>query len=131
MPTHVVAAAAFEHLRHAAGKADLFAILRSGDDVVVPRARLASDVEHLLGRIHAMEEKGEIVMGPALKGASAGVVLEEALRAFAGYHATPVLAVRGPDLVLEDTRLLFYYQNRLAAHGLAFDGIAPKVSRVA
>ena len=53
-------------------------------------------------------------------------VLDSALRAFAGYHTNPVLGVGATDLVLEDTRLLFYYQNRLAAHGLAFDAIKPK-----
>jgi len=37
-----------------------------------------------------------------------------------------VLSPRGSDLLLYDTRLLFYYQNRLAAHGLAYDVIAPK-----
>ena len=52
-----------------------------------------------------------------------------ALRAFAGYHTNEVLAPRGQDLVLGDTRLLFYYQNRLAAHGLAIDVIAPKKER--
>ncbi len=32
---------------------------------------------------------------------------------------TRYLTPRGDNLVLADTRLLFYYQNRLAAHGLA------------
>ena len=54
-----------------------------------------------------------------------------ALRAFAGYHSQEVLAPRGVELVLRDTRLLFYYQNRLAAHGLAFDAIAPPGTRPA
>jgi glycerol-3-phosphate O-acyltransferase len=53
-------------------------------------------------------------------------VVDDALRAFAGYHTQEVLAPRGGELVLRDTRLLFYYQNRLAAHGLAYDAIAPK-----
>jgi glycerol-3-phosphate O-acyltransferase len=41
-----------------------------------------------------------------------------------------VLSPRGSELVLTDTRLLFYYQNRLAAHGLAYDAIAPKGAAV-
>ena len=51
-------------------------------------------------------------------------VLEDALRAFAGYHVEEVLSPRGESLVLHDTRLLFYYQNRLAFHGLAYDALA-------
>jgi glycerol-3-phosphate O-acyltransferase len=131
MPTHVVAAAAFEHLRRAVGQGDLFALLRHVDDVVVSRARLATDVDTLLDRARTMEARGEIQLAASIKSAPGGAVLDEALRAFAGYHTTEVLAPRGPDLVLRDTRLLFYYQNRLAAHGLAFDRIAPKPARAA
>ncbi|MDB4942562.1 MAG: Glycerol-3-phosphate acyltransferase [Labilithrix sp.] len=121
MATHVVAACAFERVRRAVGKADLFAVLAHRDDVTVPRAELAADVDVMLARLALMEEKGEIVMAPALKGKSGDAVVEDALRAFAGYHTQEVLAHRGSALVLRDTRLLFYYQNRLAAHGLAFD----------
>jgi glycerol-3-phosphate O-acyltransferase len=126
MATHVVAACAFERVRRAAGKADLFAVLRQRDDVAVPRAELAEDVDVMLARIAVLEDEGEIVMAPGLRGKRGDAVVEDALRAFAGYHTQEVLAPRGSELVLRDTRLLFYYQNRLAAHGLAFDAIAPK-----
>lgn len=126
MGTHVVAACAFERLRRAVGKADLFAVLRHRDDVAVARGELAEDVDVFLARAAELEDKGEIVLAPNLKGKRGDAVVEDALRAFAGYHTQEVLAPRGGELVLRDTRLLFYYQNRLAAHGLAFDAIAPK-----
>jgi glycerol-3-phosphate O-acyltransferase len=126
MPTHLVASAAFEHLRRTMGHGDLFALLRHTDDVSVPRARLAGDVGALLDRARALEARGGLVLGPTLRRADGANTLDQALRAFAGYHTNPVLEPRGPDLVLRDARLLFYYQNRLAAHGLAFDAIAPK-----
>lgn len=126
MSTHVVAACAFERVRRAVGKADLFAVLRHRDDVAVPREELAEDVDVMLARIAVLEDQGEIVMAPGLRGKRGDAVVEDALRAFAGYHTQEVLAPRGSELVLRDTRLLFYYQNRLAAHGLAFDAIAPK-----
>ena len=125
MATHLAAAAAFDHLRRAVGNADLFALLRHTDDVSVPRARLAADLDILLDRARSMEATGELVLAHGLKRADGSLVLDQALRAFAGYHTNEVLAPRGADLVLRDTRLLFYYQNRLAAHGLAFDAIAP------
>jgi glycerol-3-phosphate O-acyltransferase len=125
MATHVVAACAFERLRRAVGKADLFAVLRPRDDVTVPRAELAEDVDLLMERLSALEARGEIVVSPTMKGKRGDAVVDDALRAFAGYHTNEVLAPRGGELVLRDTRLLFYYQNRLAAHGLAFDAIAP------
>jgi glycerol-3-phosphate O-acyltransferase len=126
MATHLVASAAFEHLRQSLGKADLFALLRHTADVSVPRDRLAADVAKLHERALAMEERNELVLAPTLRRATGERIVDEALRAFAGYHTSEVLAPRGPDLVLSDARLLFYYQNRLAAHGLAADLIAPK-----
>jgi glycerol-3-phosphate O-acyltransferase len=125
LATHAVAACAFERLRRAVGKADLFTVLRHRDDVTVPRAELAEDVDVLVERLSALEAHGEIVVSPTMGGKRGDAIVEDALRAFAGYHTNEVLAPRGNELVLRDTRLLFYYQNRLAAHGLAFDAIAP------
>src|SRR4051812_2494803 len=118
MSTHLVATCAFERLRRAVGKADLFTVLRHREAVSVPRAELADDIEALLRRVTALEDKGEIVIAPAVKGKKADAILSDALRAFAGYHTSEVLAPRGSELVLEDPKLLFYSQNRLAAHGL-------------
>jgi glycerol-3-phosphate O-acyltransferase len=126
MATHVVAACAFERLRRAVGIADLFAVLRHRDDVTVSRSELAEDVDVMLSRVAVLEDAGEIAVAPNLKGRRGDEAVEDALRAFAGYHTQEVLAPRGAELVLRDTRLLFYYQNRLAAHGLAYDAIAPK-----
>ena len=125
MATHVVASAAFAHLRAAVGKGDLFAILNHRDTVRVPRAELVAGVASLIERARTLERDAKIVLAPQLS-ARPEQVLESALRAFAGYHTSPVIGVGATDLVLEDTRLLFYYQNRLAAHGLAFDAIKPK-----
>src|SRR5205823_14414820 len=55
MATHLVASAAFEHLRRSVGKGDLFALLRHKDDVSVPRAQLAADVDALHARAVALE----------------------------------------------------------------------------
>jgi glycerol-3-phosphate O-acyltransferase len=126
MSTHLAAAAAFDQLRRTVGHADLFALLRHSDDVSVPRASLAADLDILLLRAREMEAKGGLVLAHGLKRADGALVLDQAIRAFAGYHSHEVIAPRGADLVLRDTRLLFYYQNRLAAHGLAFDAIAPR-----
>ena len=128
MPTHLVAAAAFARLQqttHPKHRADIFAMLRQKDDVQVGRVDLASDIERLRDRARALEAKGEIVLAASLQRARGDAILDEALRAFAGYHTAPMLEARGADLLLEDARLLFYYQNRLAAHGLGADFIAP------
>jgi glycerol-3-phosphate O-acyltransferase len=133
MATHLTAAAAFQRLRASIGRTsrgatDVFTMLRHREDVTVPRRELVADVSKLLERVREMEKKKEIVLAPSLSRASGSDVVDAALRAFFGYHTHPVLEPRGEDLVLADTRLLFYYQNRLAVYpgGLAVDFIAPK-----
>ena len=96
-------------------------MLRSKDDVTVSRAALAESVERLRDRARDLEARGRIVLGAHLARASGREILDEALRAFSGYHTTPVLEPRGANLVLADTRLIFYYQNRLTSQGLAPD----------
>jgi glycerol-3-phosphate O-acyltransferase len=134
LATHLVAASAFEKLResvagsasrgaraHGEAAADIFAMLRSKDDVTVSRSALAEGVERLRDRARDLEARGRIVLGARLARASGREILDEALRAFSGYHTTPVLEPRGANLVLADTRLIFYYQNRLTSQGLAPD----------
>jgi glycerol-3-phosphate O-acyltransferase len=137
MSTHLVASCAFAELCEAttqttassagAGRPrDIFALLRRREDVIVPRSELALRVERLRDRARELEARGRIVLRPQLARATGREILDEALRAFRGYHTTHVLEPRGADLVLVDTRLIFYYQNRLAAHGLAADLVAER-----
>ncbi len=124
MATHVVAAAAFDRLRKVAPAADLFTVLRQRD-TVVSRDDLAADVLRLRDRLVEAEREGRVSLGDFVRTASGGDIVERALRAFSGYHTAPVIASRPEGVALCDTNLLFYYQNRLAAHGLAWDVIAP------
>jgi glycerol-3-phosphate O-acyltransferase len=126
LATHLVAASAFDKLRAEIG-GDIFAMLRTRDDVTVPRGELAESVARLRDRALELQTQGKIVVGPHLAHATGREILDEALRAFSGYHTTPVLEPRGDALRLADTRLLLYYQNRLATHGLALDFAAPVV----
>jgi len=140
MPTHLVAWCAFQELRKGVGRGaaaneadrggrDIFAMLRAQDDVLVPRAELALSVERTRDRLKDLESRGRVVLLPRLARASGREILDEALRAFSGYHTTPVLEARGDALLLVDTRLIFYYQNRLAAHLPHVDaGKAPRIA---
>lgn len=125
MATHVVAAAAFAILRETVGARDLFQILRHRD-VVVARDVLASRVRSIRDEAVKQEAAGKLVLTSDVRTASGGDLVESAVRAFAGYHTTPVLEPRPDGLGLADPNLLFFYQNRLAAHGLAWDVIAPR-----
>jgi glycerol-3-phosphate O-acyltransferase len=125
MATHITAAACFARLRSSAPAGDLFTVLRQREAVTVTRDDLARDVAHLRDALLAMEREGGIVVADLVRRASGGDIVEGALRAFAGFHTAPVLRSVPEGIVVCDTNLLFYYQNRLAAHGLAWDVIAP------
>jgi glycerol-3-phosphate O-acyltransferase len=121
MATHLVSAACFDRLRKAATRPDVFTIVRQKDLVTVPRDELAADVVALCARLKELEADGQVHLGQFEQRASGGDIVERAIRAFAGYHQTPVLTPRREGIRLSDPNLLLYYQNRLANHGLAFD----------
>jgi glycerol-3-phosphate O-acyltransferase len=125
MSTHIVAAACFERLKRATHVPDLFMVLRQRDAIVVPRDDLSGDVVRLRDQLIELEKRGKIMLTDFLRRSSGGEIVELALAAFAGYHAQPVLASRPDGIAIVDPNLLFYYQNRLAAHGMAWDVIAP------
>jgi glycerol-3-phosphate O-acyltransferase len=125
MATHITAAACFARLRSASPAGDLFTVLRQREALTIPRDDLARDVARLRDALLAMEREGGIVVADLVRRVSGGDIVESALRAFAGYHTSPVLRSVPEGVVACDTNLLFYYQNRLAAHGLAWDVIAP------
>lgn len=130
MPTHLVAAAAFNSVAASlkSDKADVFAILRQAADTSIPFAQLAADVEALRDRAATLHAAGKIVLLPQLRGRSGREIIGAALRAFAGYHSRPVLEPRGEELAIVTPRVLYYYQNRLAASGL---GWSPRLQRAA
>ena len=129
MPTHLVAAAAFNGVASSLKEgADVFTILRQAADTTISFTQLAADVEALRDRAAALHAAGKIVLLPGLRGRSGREIIGTALRAFAGYHSRPVLEPRGDELAIVTPRVLYYYQNRLAASGL---GWSPRLHRAA
>lgn len=125
MPTHLVATAAFDRLRKASPAGDLFTVLRQRDAVVMSRDELAKSVAALRDRVNELARAHAICASETVRDVSGGDIVEQAVRAFAGYHSSPAIVPRADGILLSDTNLLFYYQNRLAAHGLAWDLLAP------
>jgi glycerol-3-phosphate O-acyltransferase len=122
MPTHVVATAAFARLRARYPSADLFALVRRNDEVVVPYVEMTNAIEETQQKLLALEAKEELVVSPAVRGATGAELLRDAERALNGYHSTPVLRTRDGGVAVLDPKVLLYYQNRLAAHGVAWSG---------
>src|SRR5262249_11883022 len=104
LSTHLVAGVAFARLRAALPGADLFTLLRARDEVRVPRAELAQDVAELRDRARDLEDQGRLVLGPGLRRRGGMDLLDEAVRAWNGYHSFPVLKPEGDGFVLADTK---------------------------
>jgi len=126
LPTHLAAAAMMNRLREDAGSNDIFTLLRVRQKVGVPWSQAAADVAALRDRLRSLEEHGKIVLGPTVRSGNGDTILAEAMSAWQGSHRSPVLEEQGGELWIGDATLVFYYQNRLAAHGVALDVLAPK-----
>jgi glycerol-3-phosphate O-acyltransferase len=123
MSTHVVASACFDYLRRRSPSHDLFTILRSRDEVI-HRDELSREVLRLRDELLALEKTDDIHVSDVIRSCSGGDIVSQAMRAFRGYHTAPVIEPRAEGIALRDTNLLFYYQNRLAAHGLGWNPAA-------
>jgi glycerol-3-phosphate O-acyltransferase len=131
LPTHVVATVLMNQLRRAARTDDLFALVKVRERVATPRGEVARETAVLRDKLLALEDEGRIVVGPGLRGASGDAILREALRGWEGTHSTHVVEEQAGELWIGSPGLVFYYQNRLAAHGLALDVLAPKRGQAA
>ncbi len=122
MPTHVVATAAFALLRRRTPNADLFALVRRRDETVVPWRDFVEEIERTQRRLLDLERRQAIVLSSAVRGATATELLHDAERALNGYHSHAILRSREQGVALLDPKVLLYYQNRLAAHGVSWEG---------
>ncbi|MCU0656246.1 MAG: 1-acyl-sn-glycerol-3-phosphate acyltransferase [Polyangiaceae bacterium] len=129
LPTHLIAAAMMNRLREDAGTSDIFTLLRVRQKVGVPWSQLATDATRLRDALREQELRGRVVLGPTVREGNGDTLLAEALRAWQGSHRSPVLEEVNGELWIGDATLVFYYQNRLAAHGVALDVLAPRRER--
>src|SRR5439155_24310164 len=120
MPTHVVATAAFARLRAKFPSADLFQLVRRRDEPIVAEREMLAEIETTQGKLQELERRGEIVLSSAVRGATSAELLPDTGRAMDGYHSAPVLRARDGGVALLDPKVLLYYQNRLAAHGVSW-----------
>lgn len=124
MSTHIVAAACFEELRRASPSSDLFTVLRLRDHVV-SRDDLAREVLRVRDELVDSQKSGGVSLSSSVRSCSGGDIVAQAMRAFRGYHTTPVIEPRPEGVALRDPNLLFYYQNRLVEHGLGWNPHRP------
>ncbi len=112
LPANLVARALFDRVAAEAGTRDVYRLLRLRDPEPVHVAELGRDVEGLVGRLRAGSEHGRLP--ERLRAAPAEALVNEALRAFRGYHTRPVAEREGDLVRVRNMKLLYYYQNRTA-----------------
>jgi glycerol-3-phosphate O-acyltransferase len=120
MSTNVVAAACFAYLRSQSPSSDLFTVLRMRDQII-PRDELAREVLRARDQLLDLEKGGGVHVSDAIRNASGGDIVSQAMRAFRGYHTTTIIEPGADGIALRDTNLLFYYQNRMVSFGLGWD----------
>ena len=123
MSTHLVAAVLMNQLRRAAGTDDMFALLQVRQRVSTPLPEVVADVRAMRDTLLALEAEGGVVLADNVRHASGEAIVEAAVRAWRGAHHTQVVDEQDGTLAIGDAPLVFYYQNRLAAHGVALDAL--------
>lgn len=86
----------------------------------IPGDELERRVADLADRARAMEDAQQIALAPGLREARPAQLIDEAVRAWGGYHTRAVLMRADGGFTLGETNLVLYYQNRLAVSGLGF-----------
>ncbi len=116
MSTHLVGLGMMQLLRRHNPDVDEYRLLRTGGaQPSFPATEVAEEVGRILSRIEELAEPPRLA--PELQG-DLNTILEDALAAFACYHAVPAAVRRGDRVFHEDRSLLLYYSNRLRGYDL-------------
>jgi glycerol-3-phosphate O-acyltransferase len=121
LTSHFVAYAYFELLREKYGPADLFRLFRlSEEETAVSFEEFSRYAQPMLDKLHAKYEADELQLEPALRSNDLKNIVEAASRNMGVYHTLRALKISGDGerLSCEDTKLLFYYHNRMEGYQL-------------
>lgn len=126
-PTNVLAFTCFELLRKARPELDLYRLIGSiGTDSNAGQSLALPEVEDelvlVLDQLDALARSDRVRLSAVVSDAAAqrdvAPLLRAALRSFGTYHIRPVIERRGVRLHVCDSKLLFYYRNRLDGYEL-------------
>jgi glycerol-3-phosphate O-acyltransferase len=120
--THITAHSVLNLLRKANANVDFVRLLRGGgriDDLAL--RDVYAEVRRLLDQLRGLKQRGGVRLGPVAETGAAEDVVEDGLRHFSIYHASPAVSRRGDRVSSGDRALLFYYSNRLEGYRLERD----------
>jgi glycerol-3-phosphate O-acyltransferase len=119
LSSHLVAFAAFEMLKRANPKLDLFALLRlPTDDLTISMEDMEACIAQLQQTLFEMEARGNIRLSEQIRWAP-GDLIRDGIRQLGVYNPYKPLKINKRGyLVSQDFKLLFYYRNRLDNYNL-------------
>jgi glycerol-3-phosphate O-acyltransferase len=119
LSSHVVAFTAFNMLKEANDKLDLYALLRlPSDDFVFPLGTFTEAVAAVQTALFELAEKGRLQLSDPIH-LSADALVEDGVKNLGVSHVRkPLLINRKGDLESDDFNTLFFYHNRLENFGL-------------
>lgn len=117
--SHLVAFTAFEIIKSANKKLDLFDLIRlPEEDIALPYEDFKANCQKVLDRIFELKEQGLINVAPHLY-REMDVIIRHGLDNVGMYHAKrPLITDANGNIVTEDMSLLYFYHNRLTGYGL-------------
>jgi glycerol-3-phosphate O-acyltransferase len=111
--THLLSRALYDAVAVAHGTRDIYKLLRQPiGKCAVPMERALEVLTRLRARIAQTPSWG--AEHPMLAPQAATAIVDDAVRGLSTYHTRPIVALRDGTIVVEDMKLLFYYQNRTA-----------------
>ena len=122
-PTNVLAFACFELLRRARPELDLYRLIGSiGSEQSLSLPDVEDELELVLDALGTLARHDRVRLSAVVADAAASrdvaPLLRAALSSFGTYHSRPVVERRGVRLHVCDSKLLFYYRNRLDGYEL-------------
>lgn len=114
--TNLVSYVVFQKILKENPQMDLYRLLRTGGkNKDLSLCQVYEDLERVLARLQDLEARGLLLLDDTLHCKDPIFIMSEALGHFSIYHTKVPLVRRGDRLILENRRLLYYYQNRLAS----------------
>lgn len=117
--SHVVAFTAFNLIKAANKKLDLFSLLKlPEEDIAIPYDTFKEACLRVLDQIRRLNAQGKVCMAPHLND-DIDRIIRHGLDNVGMYHSKrPLVLSKSNEILTEDMNLLFYYHNRLQGYEL-------------
>ncbi|AFL84237.1 glycerol-3-phosphate O-acyltransferase [Belliella baltica DSM 15883] len=117
--SHLVAFTAFQMIKRANKKLDLFNLLRlPEEDIIIPYGEFKSECQRVLDQIFELKANNKIHVAPHLR-KGIDEIIAHGLDNVGMYHAKrPLVKDSQENIITEDMSLLYFYHNRLDGYDL-------------